>query len=263
VHTEPSIGSADQIEGAPCPEDSDSSTTCNNQPCPKDCQLSQWGEWGACSKKCNTNPDDATGAGAGKSYRRRTILSLAYYGGAECGSLIDETTCNEQACPTNCVVSQWSEWGTCSKTCAKKDPGTRLFGARQERTRYVVKEAANGGHPCPSLVQSKLCALHPCGAHVCTAQNDFPLTCTYENNIVYTHHVNDVHDGQLFMCYHNYVIQVCTCLCWQQADLKAAGTEKYGVHRNYIKADGKGMYKSGHFLGKTIPETSSVDKLQV
>ena len=231
VHTEPSIGSADQIEGAPCPEDSDSSTTCNNQPCPKDCQLSQWGEWGACSKKCNTNPDDATGAGAGKSYRRRTILSLAYYGGAECGSLIDETICNEQACPTNCVVSAWSEWGSCSKNCAGATPGTRLFGARQERSRYIETPAANGGHACPALAQTKLCALHPCGANVCTTTTGFPLTCTYENDIVYTHHVNDVHDNELFMCYHNYVTEVCTCLCWPK-------TLVTKVHRDSTDEDG-------------------------
>merc|ERR1711939_1008384 len=90
----------------------------------------------------------------------------------------------------------------------------------------------------PSLVQSKLCALHPCGATVCTSEEgDFPLTCTYENNIVYTHHVNDVHDGQLFMCYHNYVTEVCTCLCWKTEDLKNAGTEHMGVHRNYATSN--------------------------
>jgi hypothetical protein len=36
---------------------------------------------------------------------------------------------------------------------------------------------------------------------------------------VYTHHVNDVHTGQLFMCYHNIVTSICTCLCWQSADI--------------------------------------------
>jgi len=189
--------------------------SCGMAPCPVDCKTTNWGEWGTCSKQCT----DANG-NAGKQYRRRTIISPAYYGGKDCGALSAEQTCNENPCPTNCVVSQWSEWGTCDKTCAGKPAGTRLLGAKQERTRYIVKPAANGGHECPTLVQSKLCALHPCGAHVCTTNNGFPLTCTYENNIVYTHHVNDVHDNELFMCYHNYVTQVCTCLCWNKADVQ-------------------------------------------
>merc|ERR1711865_59356 len=55
---------------------------------------------------------------------------------------------------------------------------------------------------------------------VCTKY--FPLTCTYEKGIVYTHHVNDVHDNELFMCYHNYVTEVCTCLCWPKTVVKGS-----------------------------------------
>lgn len=248
IITEASEESSDQLAGAACPPLEDDETICNNQPCPRDCQLTTWGDWGDCSKKCNTDPDDPTNAGAGKQYRRRSITSLAYYGGAECGALVDEAVCNEQACPTNCVVSAWSEWGSCSKNCAGKTPGTRLFGARQERSRYIVTPAANGGHKCPTLAQTKLCALHPCGANVCTTDNGFPLTCTYENDIVYTHHVNDVHDNELFMCYHNYVTEVCTCLCWP----KSVGS----VHRDARDADGNAQVNLKHH------ETSSVENFE-
>jgi hypothetical protein len=181
--------------------------TCKSTPCPVDCKLSDWGEYTRCDKACGT----------GKMWRRRTIVHTQYYGGAPCGALIQNAKCNEQPCPTNCVVSGWSAWGSCSKTCAGKAPGTRLFGAKQERTRYVKVQPQNGGHPCPSLSQTKLCALHPCGAHVCSTDKGFPLTCTYERGIVYTHHVNDVHDNELFMCYHNLVTSVCTCLCWPKS----------------------------------------------
>merc|ERR1712072_1223015 len=61
----------------------------------------------------------------------------------------------------------------------------------------------DGGRACPDLTQKKLCGLHPCGAHVCTTSVGFPLTCTYEKGIVYTHHVTDV----------------CTCLCWPKTSL--------------------------------------------
>merc|ERR1712100_1015904 len=78
-------------------------------------------------------------------------------------------------------------------------------------------KAECNANPCPTLTQTKLCALHPCGAHVCSTNKGFPLTCTYERGIVYTHHVNDVHDNELFMCYHNLVTSVCTCLCWPKS----------------------------------------------
>jgi hypothetical protein len=248
VHTQPSVGTDDQEAGQPCPYDEDTATTCNNQPCPKDCVLSEWGSYGDCSKKCNTDPDNADNSGAGKKYRRRSILSLAYYGGAECESLVDEEVCNVQACPTDCVVSAWSEWGSCSKNCAGQTPGKRLFGARQERSRYIETPAANGGHQCPTLAQTKLCALHPCGANVCTTTTGFPLTCTYENDIVYTHHVNDVHDNELFMCYHNYVTEVCTCLCWPKTLVKEHG----GVHRDSTDKDGNAQDNLLHHATSSV-----------
>merc|ERR1719488_331544 len=124
-------------------------------------------------------------------------------------------------------MSEWSDWGSCSQSCAGKPAGTRLFGAYQERTRYIIRDGAgDGAKPCDKFDESqkKLCGLHPCGAHVRTTNGGFPLTCTYEKGIVYTHHVNDVHDNELFMCYHNYVTEVCTCLCWPKANITG------GVH---------------------------------
>lgn len=115
--------------------------------------------------------------------------------------------------------------GSCSQNCAGKDAGTRISGATQIRTRATTQEKAGAGASCGASTQSRLCALHPCGASVCAVtdtQSDngkYPLTCTYENNIVYTHHVNDVHTGQLFMCYHNIVTSICTCLCWDSATI--------------------------------------------
>jgi hypothetical protein len=183
--------------------------TCLERQCPVDCDVSGWDNSAPCTKTC----------GGGQQTRYRRITKAPQYGGNACPPLTETNACNEEDCPTDCEVSKWSAWGSCSKTCSGKDPGTRLFGARQERTRYVVQEPDGEGVPCPALTQQRLCALHPCGAHVCTTNHGFPLTCTYENGVVYTHHVNDVHDNELFMCYHNYVTEVCTCLCWQKASL--------------------------------------------
>jgi hypothetical protein len=201
--------------GVACPGLTTVSKQCNPIPCPVDCVVSDFSAWSTCNKRC----------GGGKMRKFRTITVTSYYYGKECPDLEEEADCNSQPCPTNCAVAAWSDWGTCSESCAGKAAGTRLSGAKQERTRYVTAPAAYGGHPCPALSQTKLCALHPCGATVCTTSTGFPLTCTYEGGIVYTHHVNDVHDNELFMCYHNYVTEVCTCLCWPKADITS------GTHR--------------------------------
>jgi len=219
--SEPSAG------GAACPSSSEEKD-CHEKACPVDCVLSEWSDNGACTKTC--------GGGITRRYRR--IVEAPMYGGVQCadvepksataattGPLEWQMACNEEECEVDCKVSRWSEWGSCSKNCAGKSAGTRLFGARQARTRFITQAASAGGAPCPVTTQQRLCALHPCGAHVCTTNHGFPLTCTYDNGVVYTHHVNDVHDNELFMCYHNYVNSVCTCLCWQKADLNKSGTE--------------------------------------
>merc|ERR1711966_622009 len=209
-----------------CPTSSET-MACREKACPVDCLLSEWSADSQCSKSCTP-----IGGSAGKLRRYRRIIATPMYGGKQCdavlplsssasttGPLEEEESCNFNQCPVDCEMSRWSGWGSCSKTCAGKAPGTRLYGARQFRTRYIVKAPSNDGVACGALTQQRLCALHPCGAHVCTTNHGFPLTCTYENDVVYTHHVNDVHDNELFMCYHNYVTEVCTCLCWPKASL--------------------------------------------
>jgi hypothetical protein len=214
-----SIIQLEENDGLECPTLLTDTDSCSLQEfCPVDCTLSDWAGWSDCSKEC----DD--GEGPGERVRRKFVENTEYYGGEACepDDMIDTQSCNENLCPVDCVVSAWSAYGSCSKTCAGKAPGTRLFGARQERTRYIITDEQNGGRECPKLFQTKLCALHPCGAHVCTTNKGFPLTCTYERGIVYTHHVNDVHDDELFMCYHNYVTEVCTCLCWPKNVISSA-----------------------------------------
>lgn len=187
-------------------------------------------------------------------WHSRTVIQAPYWDGESCGSLYENATCNENPCPTDCETSEWSDWGSCDKDCGGEEPGTRLYGAKQERTRYIVTPAQWGGLPCPTLSQTKLCALHPCGSSVCTVneeyaatfsalsndeQNEmhpnglFPLTCTYENGIVYTHHVNNVHDNQMFMCYHNIVTEVCTCLCWDTPGEDDPEKDGYAPNNSY------------------------------
>ncbi|ROL52339.1 Thrombospondin type-1 domain-containing protein 7B [Anabarilius grahami] len=57
-------------------------------------------------------------------------------------------------CPHDCVVSDFSSWSGCSRTC-----GSGL----QHRTRHVLAAPMYGGANCPNLTQTRICAnLLPC-----------------------------------------------------------------------------------------------------
>jgi hypothetical protein len=116
---------------------------CNTSPCPVDCVVSSWSDWGKCSKDC----------GEGISTRSRTVITPSANGGAQCPSLAETQTCNTQACPVNCVVSDWSDWSSCDKTCG---------GGVQNRTRIITQPAENGGTSCPVLSDSRQCNTSPC-----------------------------------------------------------------------------------------------------
>lgn len=55
--------------------------------------------------------------------------------------------------PQDCVVGPWSDWGECK--CYYEDE-LPVCG-RQSRTRVIITPPANGGIPCPSLIQYRPC----------------------------------------------------------------------------------------------------------
>merc|ERR1719464_640946 len=95
---------------------------------PADCVMSGWSNTGSCSATC----------GQGIQTQTRTVLSEAAHGGEACPTdLIREISCNVSIChPVDCVVSDWSNSGSCSTTCGE---------GRQTQTRTVHTEAAHGG----------------------------------------------------------------------------------------------------------------------
>lgn len=132
--------------GTACPSLSESQA-CNTQACPipTDCAVSAWSLWSACSKTC----------GGGTRTRTRTITRQPANGGAACPSLSESQACNTQACPvpTNCTVSSWGLWSSCSKSCG---------GGTRTRTRAITKQATNGGS-CPyTLSESQACNTQSC-----------------------------------------------------------------------------------------------------
>lgn len=128
--------------GAACPALTQTQS-CNEQPCPVNCEVSNWAEWSVCSVTC----------GGGEQTRIRTVITSPENGGAACPVLEETQPCNTQACPVDCVVSEWSEWSACSETCG---------GGEQISTRTIITPPANGGAACPVLTQTQSCNDQPC-----------------------------------------------------------------------------------------------------
>jgi len=113
---------------------------CNTQPCPVDCVLGNWENVGECSKRC----------GGGKMKQTKKIISYPTNGGKQCQSDLNrEIPCNEDKCP-ECVVSEWTPFGNCSKFCG---------GGVKKRTREYIRGDKNN---CPPLMELVPCNTKPC-----------------------------------------------------------------------------------------------------
>ena len=130
----------------------------------KDCRLPKcltykWtvGSWGDCMFDSTTTTSDCS---AGLKTRRVVCESETF------PAIIDATACNQTdkpieqmncslLCTTDCRVSNWSPWSSCSASCGQ---------GIHERTRKVIAGSKDGGQDCPSLHQTKLCAenILPC-----------------------------------------------------------------------------------------------------
>ncbi|XP_029909538.1 LOW QUALITY PROTEIN: spondin-1b [Myripristis murdjan] len=104
------------------------------------CMLSPWSDWSECSVTC----------GRGVRTRQRMLKSDP----AECTEELEQTEkCMLPECPIDCMVSEWSEWSECNKSCGK---------GHTIRTRMVKLEPQFGGSPCPETVQRKKCKIRKC-----------------------------------------------------------------------------------------------------
>jgi len=77
--------------------------------------FSQWSAYGSCTKTC----------GGGTKTRSRSCTNpKPFGGGSKCSGCASNTctktqtaACNSQNCPINGNYTEWSSWGSCSKTC--------------------------------------------------------------------------------------------------------------------------------------------------
>lgn len=104
---------------------------------------------------CLTNETD--GCGAGTRYRSlgcynmdNHLVDPSLCGG---GTGIEEEPCLVP-CSIDCQMSDWNEWGVCSRLCG---PGIH------HRYRNIERNSTNGGRPCGETVQTKVCNT-PCNS---------------------------------------------------------------------------------------------------
>eukprot|EP00440_Ansanella_granifera_P040941 gb/GFBE01044393.1/.p1 GENE.gb/GFBE01044393.1/~~gb/GFBE01044393.1/.p1 ORF type:complete len:1636 (+),score=289.78 gb/GFBE01044393.1/:1-4908(+) len=112
------------------------------------CTFSHWSVWSGCE-------DDSR-----QQVRVREIAVQTGPLGAACEGPQKETKpCESEADVVHCELSQWSQWGNCSRMCG---------GGQQERSRNVQKHA-QGGLPCNGSMRMT----RPCGEGVCQEANHF------------------------------------------------------------------------------------------
>mmetsp|Transcript_115679 Transcript_115679/g.222982 ORF Transcript_115679/g.222982 Transcript_115679/m.222982 type:complete len:1635 (+) Transcript_115679:49-4953(+) len=147
-----------KLGGTPCPEITMETQGCNTQSCGKagfhNCSLSMWSDWGACSTTC----------GVGQSMRQRGVARLRAEGGTGChNETIETRSCDTSSgafcLPQDCKWESWTEWSTCSRSCA---------GGQKKRNRHIKQSAQPGGHPCLADVMEEI---EPCNMRSCSGEN--------------------------------------------------------------------------------------------
>lgn len=110
-------------------------------------------------------------------------------------TMVMNMKCNTFLCPSDCEVSEWSDFSTCTSDCD---------GGYQQRTRQIIKTPRNGGAKCPDTSESQDCNTHPCDVD-CVLHEDWSAdkgclqACTYfgENRFELLHkHIKEEAQGK-------------------------------------------------------------------
>lgn len=109
----------------------------------QDCAVSEWEE-SECSASC--------GGGARILTRRITVPPG---GGSRCPALSAKQPCNQQRCPKDCQLGDWTQWNPCSAFC---DGGVR------GKLRPIKFPGTKGGTPCGESSVTEACNMQACDA---------------------------------------------------------------------------------------------------
>ena len=160
------------------------------------CRVSAWSEWTLC---------DPCQEGSSRS-RARSVRRQAQNGGRECPETYQSVACDTGVgfCPPeDCLVGNWTAWGTCDKECG---------GGKKTRTRAIERMPRHGGNLCPALNDEVACNTDLC---ICSH-----VTCTYKRHLNQTgqgrirvHHDALEQEGDRHLCKFEYDVDACVCRC--------------------------------------------------
>jgi len=154
--------------GASCPPDA-VDRDCATEYCPIDCVVGDWSGWSECTAPC----------GGGSFERARQILTPQDHGGKPCPNLADSGECNMDACDKDCVLSDWSAWGPCSKSCLGKStwrPGSYT------RTKSIKEPTVGAGY-CPEPHTEMRFEKENCNTFMCPKN----IECVADLDVVLVH----------------------------------------------------------------------------
>merc|ERR1719310_1384220 len=89
----------------------------------------------------------------GEQTLKREITSAANEFGTKCPQLSRVRPCNQVKCPVDCKQSKWSSFSKCTKQCG---------GGVQGRSRTILTQPKNGGKPCNTVQEVRLCNAGSC-----------------------------------------------------------------------------------------------------
>jgi len=119
-----------------------------------DCGVSAWIP-GECSVPCDDEcpvKNNPNGCGGWQKLNREIVVAPNEFG-LKCPYLTLKRKCNQIKCPVDCVMSQWSRFGKCSKECE---------GGTKGRTRSIIVKPMNGGMSCNVVAESRPCNTGSC-----------------------------------------------------------------------------------------------------
>ena len=123
-----------------------------------DCDVDNW-----IGEKCDVNCDDACPAvpdstevyacGGWQDIKRKVVVAPPNECGLRCPALTRTKKCNQNKCPVDCVMSEWSGWSKCTADCE---------GGVRGHTRSLVTKPRNGGMSCNTNSESEPCNTMSC-----------------------------------------------------------------------------------------------------